>query len=153
MTNHGPIIQVESLEKTFYPSGGANPIPVLHGVNLEIDSTDFCIIYGPSGCGKSTLLHHIVGLEDPTSGKVIVRGTDLTTLRSEEKAAFRAKKFGMVYQLWFWVKSLTVWENVALPLLIAGEREADAKIKALRALDEIKMADYADKKPMQLSGG
>jgi ABC-type lipoprotein export system ATPase subunit len=59
----------------------------------------------------------------------------------------------MVYQLWYWVKSLTVWENVALPLLIGGEKESEAKIKAIHALDEIKMADYADKKPMQLSGG
>ncbi|MFA7254148.1 MAG: ABC transporter ATP-binding protein [Patescibacteria group bacterium] len=150
--SHEAIIKIEGLKKN-YKLAEDKEIQILKGINLDINSTDFCIIYGPSGSGKSTLLHHMVGLESPTEGKIKIRGTDITKLSSEDRAVFRAKKFGMVYQLWFWVKSISVWENVALPLLIAGVRESDAKIAAMKSLEEIGMADYAYKKPMQLSGG
>lgn len=149
---HEAIIKIEGLKKDFQLDGGRKA-PVLLGVDLEIKATDFAIIYGPSGCGKSTLLHTIVGLESPSAGKVTIRDTDLYKLSSEERAEFRAQKFGMVYQQWYWVKSLTVWENVALPLLIGGERKANARKRAIKTLDEINMASFADKRPMQLSGG
>lgn len=149
---HEGIIKIEGLKKK-YKVGEDQEIEVLKDINLEINSTDFCIIYGPSGSGKSTLLHHMVGLELPTEGHIKIRGTDITKLNSEQRAVFRSKKFGMVYQLWFWVKSISVWENVALPLLIAGEKESIAKIAAMKSLDEVGMVDYAYKKPMQLSGG
>jgi putative ABC transport system ATP-binding protein len=89
----------------------------------------------------------------PSSGDIIVNGVNIAKFNQEERAVFRAKSFGMVYQIWYWVKSLVVWENVALPLLIAGEEEAVAKQKALDCLREVGMQDYANKRPMQLSGG
>lgn len=152
-TKHETIIRVENLEKNYKIEGSTENIPVLKGINLEVKATDFVIIYGPSGSGKSTLLHHIVGLEVPSKGKVIVRGTDLSNLDSEERSVFRADQFGMVYQLWYWIRSLNVWENVAVPLYISGVDYNQAKIQALKALESVGMSKYAEKKPMQLSGG
>lgn len=147
------VIKVDNISKSYQLDKNSPVIPVLKGVSAEIKNNDFAIIYGPSGSGKSTLLHHMVGLELPTSGKIYVNNQDLTVLDNEERALFRAKNFGMVYQLWYWVKSLLVWENVALPLFIKGLSREEAKIKAMQSLDEIGMTDYAYKKPAQLSGG
>lgn len=149
---NNPIIKVENVEKA-YPTGGDETISVLRGVNAEIFAGDYAMIYGASGSGKSTLMHHIIGLEVPTKGKIVVCGTDITKLNPEERAIFRAKNFGMIYQFWYWAKSLCVWENVAMPLFIAGVPEAEAKKKALNVLEEIEMSKYAYKRPMQLSGG
>ncbi|MBU6389508.1 ABC transporter ATP-binding protein [Patescibacteria group bacterium] len=149
---HHKIVKIEGLKKE-YPLGGDRSTPALLGVDLEINATDFAIIYGPSGCGKSTLLHTIVGLEPPTAGKVLIRGTDIYHLNEEKRSVFRSQKFGMVYQSAFWVKALSVWENVALPLLITGQPEKRAKRQALDALEELELGQYANKRPMQLSGG
>lgn len=150
---HDIVIKVEKLKKEYPIEGEEKGIEVLKGVDLEIKSTDFAIFYGPSGSGKSTLLHHIVGLEKPTSGKVIIRGTDITKLNDEERAIFRAEKFGMVYQSAYWAKSLSVWENVAMPLFIDGFEEKKAYQKAMESLRDIGMDKYAKKLPTQLSGG
>jgi ABC-type lipoprotein export system ATPase subunit len=150
--SHEAIIKIKNLCKS-YELGDDKKVDILKDVNLEIDATDFCVIVGPSGCGKSTLLHHIVGLEIPTSGSIKVRGTNITKLKTEERSIFRAQKFGMVYQTPYWAKALSVWENVALPLLIDGYKEKEAKHIALTSLREIEMDGYADKSPMVLSGG
>ncbi len=148
----GSVIVVKNLKKS-YPIERDKKVEILKDMSFEIADGDFCIIFGPSGSGKSTLLHHLAGLEMPSSGDIIVNGVNIAKFNQEERAVFRAKSFGMVYQIWYWVKSLVVWENVALPLLIAGEEEAVAKQKALDCLREVGMQDYANKRPMQLSGG
>jgi len=149
---HEAIIRVEGLSKEF-SLDKETKVKVLDEVNLEINSTDFAIIYGPSGSGKSTLLHHIVGLEKPTIGKVVVRGTNLNNLSDEERAIFRAEKFGMVYQSAYWAKALCVWENVAMPLFIDGLPENKAKKRAVEALEEMGISKFANKLPVQMSGG
>lgn len=151
--HHNAIIRVKNLEAGYLSQGSKSRTTVLRDVNFEIDATDFAIIYGPSGSGKSTLLHNIVGLESPDKGKIVVRGTDITKLNSEERAIFRAKKFGMIYQSSYWIKSLKVWENVALPLLIAGDSVRSAKEESFKALESAGITRYADKYPVQLSGG
>lgn len=147
-----PIIKIENVEKE-YPSGDEETAAVLRGVSAEIFAGDYAIIYGASGSGKSTLLHNIIGLEKPTRGKITICGTNISSLNSEERAIFRARHFGTVYQFWYWSKSLNVWENVAMPLYIDGVSEKEAKSRSLKVLEEIGMAKYADKRPMQLSGG
>jgi len=84
---------------------------------------------------------------------VIIRGTNITSMNDEERAIFRAEKFGMVYQFWYWAKSLTVWENVAMPLYIGGIDEKKARDQAMESLREISMDKFANKLPAQLSGG
>ena len=146
-----PIIKIENVEKE-YPAGD-EITRVLQGISSEIYPGDYTIIYGASGSGKSTLLHHIVGLEVPTRGKIFVCGTDITKLKPEERAIFRARNFGMVYQFWYWAKSLSVWENVAMPLFIDRVEQKEAKAKAYEVLEEIGIQKYANKNPLQLSGG
>ena len=147
------VIKIKNLGKTFESKDGKIKYNVLKDINLSIQTGDFCIIYGPSGSGKSTLLHHIIGLETPTTGEVIVRGTNVTKLSNEERAIFRSEKFGTVYQMWYWIKSLNVVENVAMPLLIKGMSKKEAIRKALRGLEDIGMNDYAKKYSAELSGG
>ncbi|MCX6812716.1 MAG: ATP-binding cassette domain-containing protein, partial [Candidatus Berkelbacteria bacterium] len=116
---HEIVIEVRNLVKTYLPED-SDPIEAVRGVSFDIKSRDFAIIYGPSGCGKSTILHMLIGLEPVTSGEILLRGDNITKMDDEERSFMRAEKFGMVYQQSYWVKSLNVWENVALPLLIAG---------------------------------
>lgn len=149
---HETIIQVRDLEKTYYI--GKNAVKALRGVSLDVRATDFIIIFGPSGCGKSTLLNLISGIDDhPTKGSVIVRGVNISALKSAERGIFRAKKFGIVHQTPYWVKSLSALENVALPLLIEGTKEEEALAKARQTMREIGIMDLAAQKPTQLSGG
>lgn len=147
------IIKIANLKKSYKPKDSDREIPVLQGVDLEIKTGEFAIIYGPSGSGKSTLLHHIVGLESPTEGSIYINSSNIAKLNAEERAIFRAKNFGMVYQLFYWIKSLNVWENVAIPLLLEGYDFPRAKKISLRSLVSVGMGQFSDKKPMQLSGG
>ena len=151
--NKETIVKVENLCKSYPIEGEQREVKILEKVDLSINSNDFAIIYGPSGSGKSTILHHIVGLEKPTSGSIKVREKDITKMNSEERAIFRAKEFGMVYQIWYWIKSLNAWENVAVPLLLKGYTLKEAKDKAYLSLSQIGMDKYAEKRPTQLSGG
>ena len=150
---HEAIIRVQNLEKKYNVGAESGQTEILSDVNLEIFSTDFCIIYGPSGSGKSTLLHHLVGLEVPTKGNIFVRDTDITKLNPEQRAIFRSQKFGMIYQFWYWAKALNVVENVAMPLYIAGVEAKKAEERAMECLEDVGMAKYAKKNPLQLSGG
>lgn len=148
---HEVIIDVKNVDKDFVV--GKNTIKVLKKINIGVRSTDFIIVYGPSGCGKSTLFNIILGLDQPTKGEVIVRGTKIYNLDDDHRAQFRAKKIGMIYQMPYWIKSLNVIENVALPLIIEGEKEVDAIRHAKRILSDIGISDISKQIPTQLSGG
>ena len=145
------VLETKNLTKIFYQ--GATAIRAVDRVNLKIYSGDFTIILGPSGCGKSTLLHLLLGLEMPTEGKVFLRGTDLYSLSEDERAKIRAKKFGVVYQLSNFIRSLNVVENVAFPQIMEGRDEASAKKRARDVLKLVGMARYANSNPQDLSGG
>lgn len=149
--NHETVISVKDVDKDF--AVGKNTIKVLKKINIDVRSTDFIVVYGPSGCGKSTLFNIILGLDQPTKGEVIVRDTKIYNLDDDQRAKFRAKKIGMIYQMPYWIKSLNVIENVALPLIIEGEKEADAIRHAKRVLSDIGISDLSKQIPTQLSGG
>lgn len=153
MEDSKKVITVRDVHKSYQMGRNAPIIPVLNGVNFEVLKGEFAIIYGRSGSGKSTILHHMVGLEAPTKGKIYIDDQDLTVLNNEDRGILRAQKIGMVYQIWYWIRSLVVWENVAMPLLIMGYPLNIAKDKAHYALQQIKMEQYANKNPVQLSGG
>ena len=148
---HEVVIDVKDVDKDF--AVGKNTIKVLKKINIDVRSTDFIVVYGPSGCGKSTLFNIILGLDRPTKGEVIVRDTKIYNLDDDQRAKFRAKKIGMIYQMPYWIKSLNVIENVALPLIIEGEKEADAIRHAKRVLSDIGISDLSKQIPTQLSGG
>jgi putative ABC transport system ATP-binding protein len=149
---HGKVIvDVKGVTQSFQL--GEESINVLKKVDFELQEQTFNIIYGPSGSGKSTLLNILTGLQKPTTGQVQFDGKALYDLSPDQLAYFRANEIGIVYQQNFWVKSLNVVENVAMPLYFSGYTRTEATKKAMDVLNKVGMADYAKKYPSLLSGG
>lgn len=132
---------------------GTEKIDVLKRVNFNVHENSFNIVFGPSGSGKSTLLNILTGLQKPTEGKVTFDDIDVYGLAPDELAHFRANRIGIVYQQNYWVNSLPVIENVALPLYFMGQSRPVAAQQAMRALESVGMGGYAKKMPTLLSGG
>lgn len=150
-----PIIEVKKLNKSFRI--GEQTVSVLKDINFDIQNGDFVIIFGPSGCGKSTLLHTLLGLEPPTSGSIMtleqsVYG-NVGTKSEDERAEFRKRHIGMVYQQANWIKSLSVIENVAFPLKLLGMPKEEAMAQAESMLTSIGMKNWASYIPTELSSG
>ncbi|PIR63234.1 MAG: hypothetical protein CO156_04260 [Candidatus Pacebacteria bacterium CG_4_9_14_3_um_filter_40_12] len=146
------LFKVQNLFKSFVVAS-AN-VPVLKDINLEINSGDFLVIFGPSGCGKSTLLHTILGLEAPNKGSVLFSGKNLYTSNNEDdRSDFRKEHIGMVYQQPNWIKSLTVVENVAFPLLLLGASKLESLKKAREVVDMVEMSEWSNYIPTELSSG
>lgn len=145
------IIRLDNVSKSFFTK--SREIPVLKGCSVHIYPREFTIIYGPSGSGKSTLLNTITGLEPPTEGKVYVKGKDVFRMSIDERALFRNQHYGIVYQQPYWVKSLNLLDNVALPLLLRKTSTDYARARAKFALSQVGMDKFADKHPLELSGG
>jgi putative ABC transport system ATP-binding protein len=147
----GTIISLEKVRKSFFR--GKEQLDVLAGLDLEIEEGSFEALMGPSGSGKSTLLNLIAGLDQPTSGKLVVAGADIGTMGEGQRASWRAANIGFVFQTYNLMPVLTAIENVELPLLLAklsaGERRKRAEI-ALRAVG---LEDRGGHLPSQLSGG
>jgi putative ABC transport system ATP-binding protein len=115
-----PILETEALERLF--ELGDVTVPALVGVSFSVDKGQFLAIMGPSGSGKSTLLHLLGGLDRPTGGHVVIEGTDLSQLSENELTLFRRKATGFVFQFFNLLPTLNVYENVAVPFMIAGRR-------------------------------
>ncbi|MBI4034540.1 ABC transporter ATP-binding protein [Candidatus Saccharibacteria bacterium] len=121
--------------------------------DLGISKNSFNIIFGPSGSGKSTLLNILSGLQKPTEGSVLYEGQDIYNWPADTLAYFRARKIGFVYQTSYWVKSLSVLENVSLPLFFLGYSRSQAVVHARNALSRVGMLGYSGKLPVLLSVG
>lgn len=157
---HESVIKLTGVTKVFdlgeskiQALGGIDSNGAENGVDFEVRSRDFVIIHGPSGCGKSTLLNMITGADDPTHGKVVVRGKNLASMDEDERGIYRSKKMGIIYQMSYWIKSLNAVENVALPLIIEGVKAKRAVERASSLLSELKIHKLAKQNPAQLSGG
>jgi putative ABC transport system ATP-binding protein len=133
-----------------YPQG-THVVHVLRGVSITIRGGEFVTIVGPSGSGKSTLLHLLGALDDPTSGSVHFAGQDLKALSERKRSLLRRRQIGFVFQAFNLLPTLTAAENVALPLLLAGEGQT--RRRALAALEGMRLLQRADHFPEQLSGG
>lgn len=143
------IVKVENLVK-YYGTDG-NIVKAVDHTDLEIERGKFTAIIGRSGSGKSTLLHLLGGLDVPDSGKVFIEEKDMYALKGDALAAFRREKIGFIFQDFNLIPSLTVWENVVLPLGLAGK-----KVKENDVSDVLKNIGIDDKKnalPSTLSGG
>jgi putative ABC transport system ATP-binding protein len=143
------MIELRGVSKTV--ESGGQPLTILHPLDLTIASGEFLAIVGPSGSGKSTLLGLLAGLDAPTSGQVLVDGTDITTLSEDDLARLRGAKIGIVFQFFHLVPSLTALENILVPMEIARRRDAAARGRQL--LDEVGLAGRGHHYPSQLSGG
>jgi len=152
MTNNKEIIlKIENVKIDF--NVGGQIVPVLKGISLDINKGDFAVIFGPSGCGKSTLLHCILGMEKPTSGKVLIEGTEMGVMTEDDVVRFRKTRIGIVFQQSIWIKSLNVLENVSFPNLLKGMTKENAQKLALDTLKEVKLDNWSTYNPSSLSGG
>jgi len=143
------MIALREVSKTVL--SGSEPLTILHPLTLHIDRGQFVAVIGPSGSGKSTLLGLIAGLDAPTSGQVWIDGLDITRLDEDRLARLRGEKIGFVFQFFHLIPSLTAFENVAVPMEIAGAADAAARTSAL--LREVGLEGRAHHYPSQLSGG
>ena len=129
---------------------GEDKVIALNKVNLEIEHKGFLFLFGPSGSGKSTLLHILGGLDTPTSGEVIFEGKDIAKFSQKQKAGFRKKNIGFVFQFFNLIPSLTALENVLVSRMF--EKEV-SDVYARQLLDEVGLGDRIKHLPHQLSGG
>jgi putative ABC transport system ATP-binding protein len=143
------MIELRHVSKTV--TSGTEPLTILHPLTLQIPRGQFVAIVGPSGSGKSTLLGLIAGLDAPTSGQVIIEGVDITALGEDALAKLRGEKIGFVFQFFHLIPSLTAYENVAVPMEIAGAADAHPRTTALLA--EVGLQGRSHHYPSQLSGG
>ena len=140
------IVQFKNITKTYI--AGDHEQKALANVDLELDDGKFVVILGPSGAGKSTFLNLLGGLDNPSSGQIIVDGTDISTLSSDELADYRAAKVGFIFQSYNLIPTLTVLENVSLVEEIAPDHISPEKL-----LEEVGLSDHSHQFPHELSGG
>jgi putative ABC transport system ATP-binding protein len=143
------MIELRDVSKTV--TSGSHPLTILRPLTITIPKGQFLAIVGASGSGKSTLLGLIAGLDAPSSGSVVIDGTDITRLGEDELAKLRGEKIGFVFQFFHLIPSLTAYENILVPMEIAGA--PDAAARARRLLDEVGLTDRGHHYPSQLSGG
>jgi len=143
------MIELRDVSKTVM--SGSEPLTILHPLSLRIPHGEFVAIVGPSGSGKSTLLGLIAGLDAPSAGSVLIDEVDITRLGEDALARLRGEKVGFVFQFFHLIPSLTAYENVAVPMEIAGV--ADTGARAQRLLEEVGLTGRSHHYPSQLSGG
>jgi putative ABC transport system ATP-binding protein len=151
MGQSGDFLQIRNLAKKYQE--GDQTRKVLSGCSLSIQQGEFVAIIGKSGTGKSTLLNLISGIDQADQGEIVINGLNLTNLNDYERTLFRRTHIGFVFQFFNLLPSLTVLENVTLPLDLAGCDLRDSRTTAAHLLDEVGLMDRLDTFPDRLSGG
>ncbi len=145
------VIHLEQLRKSYYL--GKQELPVLKGIDLDIQKNEFVALMGPSGSGKSTLMNILGCLDTLSDGKYVLNGNDVSTMNDNELAEIRNREIGFVFQQFNLLPRLTALENVALPLIYAGVPKKERTERALEMLEKVNLADRSHHKPNELSGG
>jgi putative ABC transport system ATP-binding protein len=143
------VLRLENLAKRYSPDSP----PLFEGLNLELRTGEYLAVMGESGVGKSTLLNLLSGLDRPDSGRVLIEGTDLSTLDDDAATLLRRRSIGFVFQAFHVLPYLTVLQNVALPLDLLGIREPQRSRRAREMLQAIGLNVLAEKPARELSGG
>ena len=146
------MIELNDVKKTYSSQQSKIPVEVLKGITLSVSPGQSIAVGGPSGCGKSTLLNIIGTLDQPTSGKVVLDGIELSGQDDKELAKIRNEKVGFVFQLHHLLPQLSVLENVLVPTLVAGS-DGDSADRAMELLKRVGLEQHAYNRPGQLSGG
>jgi lipoprotein-releasing system ATP-binding protein len=147
-----PVVEAREVHKS-YVRNSSPPIEVLRGISLRVQEGEFLAVMGPSGAGKSTLLH-ILGLIDrPSQGEVVLKGKETKSMGDKERAHLRNRFLGFVFQAHYLLPEFTALENVAIPLVIKGEKGTQAKDRAVYVLEKVGLGTRIHHKPGELSGG
>jgi putative ABC transport system ATP-binding protein len=145
------VIETQDLVKEYMQ--GSRPLRVLNNINLKIERGEFMAIMGPSGSGKSTLLNMLGALDRPTSGKILINGTDIGTLNDNKLADLRNKQIGFIFQQFNLIQRMDALHNVELPLSISGVPHKEREKRAKKLLESMGLGERVDHRPNQLSGG
>lgn len=145
------LIKLDEVIKIY--DGTAVPVKAVDGVNLQIEEGEFTAIVGPSGSGKTTMLNLIGGLDQPTSGKIIVDGTDISTYKPDELINFRLHHIGFVFQAYNLIPVFTAKENVEFIMLLQKISKEERESKAVELLNQVGLGDRTNSRPSELSGG
>jgi putative ABC transport system ATP-binding protein len=147
-----PLIELRRVVKQYQGKAGA--VTALKGIDLQVSAGEFVAVLGKSGAGKTTLVNVISGIDRPTSGEIRVAGTPVHALGEDDRAAWRGRSVGVVYQFFQLLPTLSVLHNVMLPMDLAGRLSVrEQKERAMRLLDQVGIAGHAHKLPSALSGG
>ncbi|MCJ2187665.1 ABC transporter ATP-binding protein [Novosphingobium beihaiensis] len=146
-----PLIELEGITKVFGTGDAA--FQALRGVDMQIESGDFVAVMGPSGSGKSTTMNILGCLDTPTSGVFRFRGMEVQALDRDQRSLLRRRYLGFVFQGFNLLARTSALENVELPLLYRGEKKSVRRAAAMKALDQVGLAPWADHTPAELSGG
>ena len=145
------VIDIQGITKTYV--NGKLSVPVLHGIDLQVNKGEFVSIMGPSGSGKSTFMNILGCLDRPTTGSYRLNGDEVATLSDDELAFVRNKQIGFVFQSFNLLTKLTAVENVALPMIYAGMDKKTRNDRAAALLESVGLGDRMDHLPSELSGG
>ncbi len=145
------VVQVQNVTRDY--TIGEVTTQALRGVDLAIERGEFVTLVGPSGSGKTTLLQLIGCLDQPTSGRVLINGRDVSRLNRNQRADIRRNEIGFIFQFFALIPTLNAYENVEMPLLLRAMGAAERRERVLHLLAEVGLADRADHRPDQLSGG
>ncbi|MCH7954976.1 MAG: ABC transporter ATP-binding protein, partial [Candidatus Marinimicrobia bacterium] len=151
MNENTVLLKASDLKKTYFSSVGE--VQVLHGITMEIMTKEIVTIVGASGVGKSTLLNLLGALDKPTSGKIEIEGTDLSTMDDGELSEFRNKTMGFIFQFHHLLPELSAVENVMLPALLRGDSKKSGMNRASELLSDVGLSHRLHHKPSELSGG
>ena len=143
------ILRCENVTKTYQL--GQSEVKALDGLNLAIEKGKFTVIVGASGSGKSTLLHMLGGVDRPTSGKIWIEDTDISTLSEKQLSVFRRRKVGLIYQFYNLIPTLTIRKNILMPLLLDKKKPNQEYFE--QVVGSLGIADKLESLPNQLSGG
>lgn len=143
------ILKCDNIRKVY--GTGDNQVTALNGITLSVDKGEFIAIIGASGSGKSTLLHILGGVDQPTGGRVMVEGTDISSMNRTQAAVFRRRKVGLVYQFYNLIPTLTIRKNILMPLLL--DKKKVNQDYFTQVVTSLGIADKLEFLPNQLSGG
>ncbi len=144
-------VKVDNVEKTYLL--GSTPVYALRNVSMAIEKGEFVALMGPSGSGKTTLLNLIGALDKPSKGKIHIDGKDLTTLKESGLTNLRRQTIGFIFQFYNLIPVLSAFENVELPMLIAGKPKKEREKRVIQLLEMVGLADRVNHRPDELSGG
>ena len=145
------VVKIENVTRVYQI--GKVETQALRGVDLSIKNGEFTALVGPSGSGKTTLLQMIGCLDQPTSGRVLINGKDVTSLNRNQRADMRRGTIGFIFQFFALIPTLTAYENVEMPLLLNGHTPKERRERVMELLNAVDLADRANNRPDQLSGG